>query len=327
MQMPPPLVGVAVAEQGPIEQVVRLIGQSAAVDGVTLTTKAAGIIAAIEFQNGAEVQAGQVLVRLDSAREEAQVRQAQGERDLVQAELANRLPLLEQGLVRPDEITRLKAGLEAREGGLASARAALSERTVVAPFSGRIGIRRVSVGALVTPGTAIAPLVKEDPVQVEFSVPETAIAGLKPGLVVRATTPAWPGRVFTGAVTAVDPQASETTRSVGAIAIIPNPDRALRPGLALTVELVVQRIADAVRVPEGALVRQGDAAFVWVVADAGKGAVARRVPVQTGVRSPGQVQIVSGVAAGAQVVVEGLQRVRDGAPVRLPEAGPEAAKP
>jgi membrane fusion protein, multidrug efflux system len=313
---PPATVDVVPAAIAPVERVARLLGQSSAVDGVLVSAKTTGIVTEIAFANGSEVQTGQVLLRLDSGRETAAVSEAIGDRDKAAKELANRRPLLDKGLVSQDDIDRLAAELAAKEGKLAVAQAALSERTITAPFDGSIGIRRVSVGSLLQPGTPIAPLARMDPLQVEFSVPEVYLAGLKPGLVVRATTPAWPGRVFSGNITAFDPGANESSRSLSAVAVLPNPERALKPGMALTVELVLERIAEAVTVPEQAVVQQGGQAYVWTVVE-GK---AKRQEVTIGVRMAGTVQIASGLEADAQVVIQGLQFVRPGQPVQVRQA-------
>lgn len=317
----PALVDVATASAQPVERVVRLLGQASAVDGIVLSSKASGLVTEIAFQNGSEVTAGQVLLRLDSAREAAAAREARGELDKAAKELANRKPLLDRSLVSQDEIDRLAAEVAAKQGALELAEATLADRTVLAPFSGSIGIRRIGVGSLVAPGTPIAPLARLDPMQVSFAVPEVHLAVLKPGLTVRATSPAYPGRSFTGTITAIDPGADESSRAVGAVALVPNQDRALRPGMALTVELVTERSEQAVTVPEVAVVMQGGTAFVWSVVD-GK---AVRTRVTTGVRMPGAVQILDGLVAGVPVVVQGLQGVRDGQPVQIRESAKTAA--
>ena len=316
----PALVDTVPAATAPVERVVRLLGQAAAVDGIMLTSRATGLVATVEFASGAEAAAGQVLFRLDSARESAAMREATGERDKAARELDNRKPLLDKGLVSSDEIDRLAAELAAKQGALELAQATLAERTVVAPFAGTLGIRRVGVGTMVASGTPLVPLARLDPMQVAFAVPEVHLAALQLGLTVRASTPAWPGRVFSGTVTAVDPGADDRSRAVGAIAVLANPDRALRPGMALTVELVVERIEQAILVPEAALVMQGASAFVWRIAD-GK---AKRTPVEPGLRQPGQVQIRTGLQAGEPVVVQGLQSVRDGQPVQVRVPAPAA---
>jgi membrane fusion protein (multidrug efflux system) len=323
---PPPQVQVTVVGQAPIERVVRLLGQSDAVDGVTITAKVSGIVAEIAFASGSDVQAGQVLVRLDQAREEAEVREARGERDQIASELANRRPLVAQGLVSTDEIARIEAQLAAKEGALALAEAKLAERVILAPFAGRIGVRRVSVGALVAPGTVIAPLFRMDPLQAQCAVPEVHIARLKPGLVVRASSPAYPGRVFNGQVSAIDPGADPASRSVATIAVLPNPEGLLRPGMALTIDLVTERIADALVVPDTAVLRQGDQAWAWRVE--GDPAVVRRAPITTGVREAGRVQVLTGLAAGDRIVMQGVQQLRDGIPVRVvdPAAAPTVEK-
>jgi membrane fusion protein, multidrug efflux system len=308
----PALVELAVAQARPVERVVRLLGEAAAVDGIMLSSKAAGTVAEVLFTSGSEVTAGQALLRLDSAAEAAAVREAEGERDTAATELRHRQPLLEQGLVSADEIGRLAGELAAKEGALAEALARLAERTVTAPFAGSIGIRRISVGSVLSPGAAIAPLARLDPIQVAFAVPERHLAVLRPGLAVRAASPAWPGRSFAGTVAAVDPGADPATRAIAAVAVLPNPDRALRPGMALTIELIAERLDDAVVVPERAVVVQGGQAAVWTLAD-GK---AVRVPVTIGQRLPDGIHLSAGLAAGTAVVVAGSHALRDGVPAQ-----------
>ncbi len=321
-QQQPVLVDVVPATEQPVDRVVRLLGQASAVDGIVVASKAAGLVTEILFQNGSEVEAGQLLLRLDSARESAAAREARAEFDKARRELENRKPLLDRNLVSQDEIDRLASEAAAKQGAMELAEASLADRTVVAPFAGSIGIRRVGVGSLVAPGTPIVQLARLDPMQVAFAVPEVYLAALKPGLAVRTSSPAWPGRVFTGTVTALDPGADESSRAVGAVALLPNHDHALRPGMALTVELVTKRFEHAVTVPEEAVVMQGDEAFVWRITD-GK---SMRTPVTTGVRMPGRVQIVDGIQPGDEVVVQGLQMVRDGQPVRVRETAVPAAE-
>ena len=179
-----------------------------------------------------------------------------------------------------------------------------------APFSGRVGLRRVSVGTLINPGDVITTLDDTSVIKLDFSVPETFVSMLREGLSVRATAPAFPGRSFAGKVASIDSRVDVNTRSVTVRALLANEDGALRPGMFLNVALAKDE-RETLIIPEEALTPEAERQFVFVVAD-GK---ARRREVRIGGRSPGNVEILAGLDAGDRVVVEGTQKVRDGAPV------------
>jgi membrane fusion protein (multidrug efflux system) len=171
----------------------------------------------------------------------------------------------------------------------------------------------VSPGALVQPGSVITTLDDVDPIRLDFTVPETFLSALQPGLAVSARSDAWPGRMFPGSVAAIDPRVDPRTRAVRVRARLDNADGALRPGLLMSVELV-HRVRRSPAVREEALVPIGERDFVYVVDAQGQ---AQRVEVQSGGRRDGMVEVIEGLAAGDQVVIEGTQQVRPGAPVRV----------
>jgi membrane fusion protein (multidrug efflux system) len=171
-------------------------------------------------------------------------------------------------------------------------------------------LRRVSVGALISPGDVITTLDDTSVIKLDFSVPETFVSILREGLSVRATAPAYPGRTFAGKVASIDSRVDMNTRSVTVRALLANEDGALKAGMFLNVSLAKDDRQTLI-IPEEALTPEAEKQFVFVVAD-GK---AQRREVRIGGRSPGSVEILAGLDAGERVIVEGTQKVRDGAPV------------
>jgi len=190
----------------------------------------------------------------------------------------------------------------------------------VAPFSGKIGLRRVSVGALVQPGTVITTLDDIDTIRLKFSVPETLLSSLRPGLEVEAQATAFPGRTYKGTITSIDSRVDQITRAVEIRADIPNPDGSLKPGMFMSYKLALQRRENAVLVPEEALLSEGTRHYVFVVAD---GRTSKR-EVKVGERSTGEAEVLSGLKPGEVVVVAGIQKVRNGTAVRIAADKPQS---
>ena len=203
-------------------------------------------------------------------------------------------------------------------------KADIGDRTVRAPFAGVLGIRQVSPGSLITASTVIATLDDVSRMYVDFQVPEAALATVGNGDAVNATTAAWPGRTFEGTVETVDARVDPATRAVTVRAVFANPDRALRPGMLLNVNLFRPE-RQALVIPEIAVVQVGRDTFVYrVKADSS----VEQVTVSTGVRREGRVEITEGLKAGDRIVVDGTGKLRPGA--KITEAGattPPAAAP
>jgi len=224
---------------------------------------------------------------------------------------------------------QLEATLKSNRARLQAAQARLEDTVIRAPFSGRVGLRRVSVGTLISPGDVITTLDDTSLIKLDFAVPETYVAMLREGLAVRATAPAFPGRSFAGKVASIDSRVDMNTRSVVVRALLANEDGSLKPGMFLNVS-VGRDERETLVIPEEALTPEAEKQFVFVVVD---GKAARR-EVRIGGRSPGNVEILGGLEAGERVIVEGTQKVRNGAPVTAidrvadadePEAQPEHA--
>jgi membrane fusion protein (multidrug efflux system) len=211
--------------------------------------------------------------------------------------------------------------LQAAEARAEATAARLADMTITAPFAGKLGLRRISVGTLIQAGTMITTLDDTSIIKMDFSIPETLLASVAPGQTIDAHTDAFPDRHFIGTVRTVDSRIDPTTRAFEVRAEIPNADGILKPGMLLTLDLTLAKREAALLIPEEALVPQGDKQYVFVVQD-GK---ARRREIEIGTRMKGTVEVRRGLAADATVLIGGTQRVRDGSAVRTGD-GPQGGQ-
>jgi len=320
----PTAVAVAPARSERLSQKLEALGNARANESVEISSKTSNIVTAVNFRDGERVRAGALLVRLDDSAARADV--AAAEAAVAESErLYNRSrELMSTEALSRAQYDQLEATLKANRARLASATARLEDTVIRAPFGGRVGLRRVSVGTLISPGDVITTLDDTSVIKLDFSVPENFLATLREGLAVRATAPAFPGRAFAGKVASIDSRVDINTRSVTVRALLANEDGALRPGMFLNVTLANDE-REALVIPEEALTPEAERQYVFVVRD-GK---AERREVRIGGRSPGNVEVLAGLSPGDRVIVEGTQKVRDGAPVRATEiaADAEAAAP
>jgi membrane fusion protein (multidrug efflux system) len=197
--------------------------------------------------------------------------------------------------------------------------AQIGDRVVRAPISGRVSLRNISVGAIASQGTEIATVSDLSTIKLDFTVPETMLAALRPGLVMQARSAAYPDRPFNGTIRTIDPVIDPNTRAVMVRAHLPNPDRALRPGMLMSVA-IQSSTRNGLSVPELAVLGEGTSRYVFLV---GEGNRVRRAEVRTGAHLNGRVEIVTGLSPGQRVVTEGINKVADGMTVRLDgERGP-----
>lgn len=307
----PPKVIVTEARVHELRHEIQALGTTAAREAVDVTARITSVVAAIEFEEGEEVRQGQVLVRLDGTEAAAQLALAEAALKETRSRFNRSEALAESGTVSEFQLDELAARMEADEAAVRAAAARLDATVIRAPFAGRVGLRRVSVGSVVGPGELITTLDDLDRLLADFVIPETELGAVRIGMEVEVRSPAWPRAVFNGRVGAVDTRVDVETRTVTVRAVLPNEDRRLRPGMFLEVSLLGEP-RPAVVVPEQAIVPRGERHYVYRV----EGNVAARTEVELGVRRPGSVEIVAGLAAGDLVIVEGTQKVADAAAVR-----------
>jgi membrane fusion protein (multidrug efflux system) len=310
-------VGVAVApvRTGAVVDRTESVGTVRARNAVTITAKVGGIVTNIRFEEGQRVAAGDQLVDLEAAALRAELDQARAQYDDARSQAARARQLQPGQSIAAQRLETLEAQARQAEGRVRQTAARLEEARIAAPFAGRVGLRQVSVGALVQPGTVVTTLDDIAKVRVEFSVPEVFLARVRVGSTVTARSAAFGDRAFTGTVSVIDTRIDTTTRTVRVISEFDNADEALKPGLFMTVELVLATRANAMLIPEEAIDPLGDRSFVYVIRDNR----ARRIEVRLGQRLRGEVEVLSGVEAGEPVVVRGIQRLRNDAPVRITE--------
>lgn len=316
---PPPVVTEAVL-LGDITDKYTALATARANEAIDVTPRISSVVAAIHFEEGESVDEGEVLVELDS-------REIRADLDLAEANLRERRSrfgrletLAASQVVSEVELEEIQAQLQVAEAQVNSARARLEDTVIRAPFSGEVGLRRISIGGLVQPNTVITTLDDTAIMKLEFSVPEEYLPVMREGLAIEANAAAWPDRAFIGTVTSVDSRVDPMTRSLAVVALMPNEDGALKPGMFLQVD-ISRRRENVVLAPEGALVPRQGRQFVYVV-DEGR---AEERQVTLGSRRPGQVEILDGLEPGEQIVTQGVQRIRDGLPVRM--AGPRPDRP
>ena len=300
------------------------IGTLRADEGVMIRPEIAGRIDRIAFDEGQRVKKGALLATLDAAETRALVASSRAQAGLDKQRLERAADLQKKGFISQQALDEMQSNYARSAAKLREDEAKLAKSEIRAPFSGVAGLRQVSEGAYVAAGTDIARLEKIDQLKLDFRLPETYLAQLKSGLAVSVAVDAFPQASFPGNIYAIEPAVDEQTRTVLARARVANPQLRLRPGLFAREQLTLGVRENAVWIPEEAIVPRGQDSFVWRVTD-GK---AELVPVQTGTRKVGEVEIMKGVAAGDIVVTDGSQRLVPGMQVSIiPSAKPAAAIP
>ena len=278
---------------------IEAIGTAQANEAATLTATASDTVTEINFEEGTMVSKDMVLVQLNDAEERAEMEDAKRAAD------------------RYSTLAKTSASSAAQRdtsaATLAMAEARVKDRQITAPFDGLAGFRNVSIGDLVTPGMAVTSIYDIDPIKLEFTLPESYLSILEPGLEIEAHTSAWPDKTFSGKVTVVDPRINPDTRAVALKAEIPNTDHTLKPGLLMTVN-VVKNEREALSIPEAAILQQGSAQNVYVI---GADKKVTLTPVTIGMRETGYVEILNGLKEGDTIVAEGLLKVRPNAEVEI----------
>lgn len=309
MQVP---VETAKVQVGPIQRRLTAVGSLRSNESVILRPEVAGRIAEIRFQEGEAVTAGQPLIVLDDSINRAEIEQVQAALELSRANHERAIDLLKRGAGTTKARDEALAQLRVDEAQLELAQARLAKMTIVAPFHGVVGLRKVSVGDFVNAGQDMVNLEQIDPLKADFRVAEGYLAAVRPGQRIDLGVDAFPDESFTGEVYAIDPQIDESGRSILLRARLPNSAGRLRPGLFARITLVLTERDDAIQVPEQALVPQGQDQFVFRVVE-GKAAFTK---VQVGIRREGMVEITEGLGPEDEVVTAGQLKIRDGAPLK-----------
>ena len=306
----PTQVVAATAQIREIREEIEAIGTTYANESVTIAARVTDTISEVNFEDGAFVEAGDVLVVLTSEEEAALLRESKVDRDDAKRQRARLEDLFASNSVAESALDDARARLSGAEARHESVLASLQDRLVRAPFSGRLGFRQVSEGTLLTPGTPITTLDDLSIIKLDFSIPEVHLRLVHEGLELTARSSAFPDMEFSATVRTVDSRVDPITRAATIRAHIDNQDQILRPGMLLTVRLITAQ-RETLMVPEIALVQRASQVYVYTIKDG----LAEMRQVTHAVRSEGWVEILSGLEAGDTVITEGVIKIRNGSPV------------
>jgi membrane fusion protein (multidrug efflux system) len=321
-QPPPEAVTSIVAKREVWPASMNVIGTMEAVHGVTVSADLPGSVEKIDFVSGQSVGAGDILVELDTRQERAQLASLEAQRDLAHLNFNREQQLVDEGVISRQEYDQATAQQKATEANVAEIRATIERKTIRAPFSGILGIRKVNLGQYLSAGDPVAPLQSLNPIYVNVGVPQQAIAQVQVGRSLRVISENLAGQVFTGKVTAIDSVVDQTTRNIQVQATLSNPEGKLRPGMFVQVEVVLGASRPVIALPTSAInyAPYGDSVFVITDMKDPKGQTYRGVRQQfvklEGSRGD-QVAVVSGVNPGDEVVTSGVFKLRNGAAVQV----------
>jgi membrane fusion protein, multidrug efflux system len=330
----PPSVESAKVEVMKLTDDAQAVGSLKSRQGVTVRPEVSGRITQLNFKDGERVKKGQLLVQFDDQLQQAQVKQSQAELSIAQANHKRNQELLAQNFISKRSVDESAANLEVAQAKLSLSQAAASRLKIIAPFDGMTGIRTVNVGDYLKDGGDIVNIEDIASVYVDFRLPERFQSKVKKGQKAQVDMDALPGRKFSAVIQAIDPLLDANGRSIGVRACIDNRQNQLRPGMFARVNTVFSEREKAIVVPEEAIVPQAGKQFVIKLVDgADKGTeketkTTQRVEVKVGIRRPGKVEIVEGLAEGDEVVIAGQQRAqKDGTAVKVVELGRPSGKP
>lgn len=321
-QPPPEAVTSVVTQKEQWPATLSVIGTMEAVHGVVVSADLPGTVYKINFESGKAVREGDVLVELDTRQEKAQLAALEAQRDLAKVNFGRTEQLFKEGVLSRQDFDAASAQQKSTEANVAEIRATIERKTIKAPFSGILGIRKINLGQYLSAGTPIVSNESLNPIYVNVGVPQQAASTVKMGRTLRVTTEDLKGRVFSGNVTAIDSVVDENTRNVQVQATLANPDGKLRPGMFVQVEIPVGASRPVIALPASAInyAPYGDSVYVITDLKDPKGTTYRGVRQQfvkvEGSRGD-QVGIISGLNGGEEVVTSGVFKLRNGAAVHV----------
>jgi len=301
---------------------VESVGSLRAVQGADLSTETAGIVSRINFENGAEVRAGDLLVELDTEAEQATLRSAEAEADLARTVYERTKTLRATNAIPQSDLDAAASQLRKVTALVEQLRATISKKQLRAPFSGRLGIREINLGQFVQNGDKIVSLQSLNPIFVDFLLPQQLISSQAVGQKILLRTDAYPDRVFEGELTAINSEVDRITRNIRLQGTLKNPDGALRPGMFARVEIFEGGEDEVLRVPLTAVFRApyGDSVFVVLEKDGPDGKKEKFVEqrfIRTGRTVGDFIAVTEGLKAGDTVVSAGTFKLRNGMGVNI----------
>jgi membrane fusion protein (multidrug efflux system) len=314
---PPESVSTAVVREEKWQVSLTAIGSITAVQGVTVTPDIPATVREIAFESGAVVAKGDLLVRLDTSSEEAQLRAIEAQVELDQINLGRARTLRTDSMVSQSDLDTAEAALKQNQANADNIRATIAKKTIRAPFAGRLGIRLVNLGQYLDTGKPIVSLQSLSPVYADFSLPQQELARLNTRMKVRVTTDAYLDKQFAGTLSAINPDLDQSTRSVRLQATFENADQLLRPGMFVRVEVLLPEEQNVLAIPATSVLSAPYGDSVYVVEEKpgqdGKPALTVRQQIIRSVRARGDLlSVESGLKSGERIVSSGIFKLRNG---------------
>lgn len=312
---PVPVI-VSAVQSVPFEDRIEALGTLRANESVALTASVTETISVLDFDDGDRVDRGQLLAEMTSDEEHAQLTEARALVEEAERQYRRVQSLATQGTAAKSLLDERRRELETSRARLGAIESRLSDRLIKAPFAGVVGLRNISVGALVEPGDLITTLDDDAVMKLDLSVPSVFMSSLKVGLGVAARTRAYGEREFSGEVRSIDSRVDPVTRSVVVRVLVPNPERLLKPGMLMQVVLRKDP-RRALVIPEAALMPLERKQFSFVAVPDGEAHKVERREIRIGSRRAGEVEVVEGLSEGDLVITHGTLRVRPGQAVEV----------
>jgi membrane fusion protein (multidrug efflux system) len=316
--MPPSAVTTVVVKGQTWQPVLSAVGSLKAVNGVTVSTDLAGIVSEINFESGAAVKKGDLLIKLDTQQEEAQMHVAEAKLELTKLDLERKRDLVAKKTISPSDWDSAQSEFQQAVATADEAKALLARKRIVAPFDGYLGIRQVNLGQYLNPGAAIVPLQSMDPIYVEFSLPQQNLAQLAVGKKLRIRAEELDGE-FEAEINAIDSKIDDATRNITVQGTAHNPDHKLRPGMYVGVDVLLEAKDGVLAIPVSSInyAPYGDSVYVVKAAAGGKGQEVEQHMVKLGPKRGDMVSVVSGIKDGDEIVSSAVFKLRPHAPIEV----------
>lgn len=295
---------------------LQALGTLRANEATTISASVTKVVSGIHFEDGQRVKAGDVLVALVNNEENALLEKAQHTLKEAEQQYHRTLALVDKKIATQAELDARRLTYDSAKSELEATRSILADLLILAPFDGVVGMRNISLGALVRPGDAITTLDDDSVMKLDMSVPSTYLPYMQIGMEINAKSHALGGRLFKGKISSIGSRVDPITRAAQVRALIPNPEQELRPGLLMIVELQ-EPPRMAVVVPEKTLIKSAGETYVFVIEDQQGKKVSHKRPVEIGDRLPGIVEINQGLSAGEWVVTQGHLKLKNGSVVEV----------
>ncbi|MEQ1560480.1 MAG: efflux RND transporter periplasmic adaptor subunit [Methyloglobulus sp.] len=314
---PPPVVAATTVQRNEWQSNLSGVGSLVAVAGIDVNSEVAGKIKAIHFESGQSVQAGKLLVELDTTTDEAELKGLQAAYQLEKVKFARSQQLISRNFISKSDYDLNKATLEEARAVVAAKMATIEKKRIVAPFDGQLGIRKVNLGQYLAPGDGIVPLQALNPIYADFSLPENHLANLKVNQALSLTVQAYPDEPFAGRITAINSGIDVATRSVKIRATLDNPDLSLHPGMFVNVKVFLADKKTALTVPDTAITYNPYGDSVFVIVPDKQGLKVQLKQIVTGETRDGRVEVVKGLNENDRVVSAGQVKLQNGMAVTL----------